>query len=57
VLASRDVDQTIAFGNPFENAGSRWTDFVRVRYAMPVRIPGVGAIIGNGPSPVLSIAY
>src|SRR5215831_15640215 len=45
VLASRDVDQTIAFGNPFENAGSRWTDFVRVRYAMPVRIPGVGAIM------------
>jgi hypothetical protein len=43
IPATAEFDQTIAFGNPFATATSKWTDFVTVVYPMPVLVPNVGA--------------
>jgi hypothetical protein len=35
---SEDIDQTVAFGNPFGSAGTVWTEFVTVVYPIPVAV-------------------
>ncbi len=43
VRGSQDFDEVIAYGNPFA-AKTKWTDFVSLVYAMPVRVPGAGIV-------------
>jgi hypothetical protein len=38
ISGSEDIDQPVAFGDPFGAAGGAWTEFVTVVYPMPVAI-------------------
>jgi hypothetical protein len=38
VSGSEDIDQTVAFGDPFGSTGAAWTEFVTVVYPVPVAV-------------------
>jgi hypothetical protein len=38
ISGAEDVDQPVAYGNPFASTGAAWTEFVTVVYAMPVAV-------------------
>jgi hypothetical protein len=38
IAGSEDIDQAIAYGNPFASPAAAWTEFVTVIYPMPVAV-------------------
>lgn len=38
ISGSEDIDQTVAYGDPFASAGAPWTEFVTVIYPVPVAV-------------------
>lgn len=38
ISGAEDIDQTVAYGDPFASSGAAWTEFVTVIYPMPVAV-------------------
>jgi hypothetical protein len=54
IAGSEDIDQTVAYGDPFASPAAAWTEFVTVVYSMPVviRTPqGSASLSGCSPAP------